>query len=202
MEDACFPKMRSAYEAYVTGGKNGLIEYLYTDYLTGTKPGVYCYAVNGTDASESIVIGTYFGKPTAVPGQVSFDVSRSLNKTREESDFALAGWSNYYDNAGELCCGPDKSWLYCSPVLRVDGCTTTPTYTYTNQTNVGSIFSSGGETGDGTIFCACQLAEDTSAPFSVDGELVQQVIADATSGGDRLALASGVLAAAMSFMLF
>ncbi len=199
MDDACFPKMRSAYDAYTSNGKNGLIEYLYTDYLTGTKPGVYCYSVNGTDASESLVIGTYFGKPTAVPGEVSFDVSRSLNKTRAESDFALGGWSDYYKNSAELCCGPDKFWFYCSPVLRVEGCSTTPKYVYTNETNIGSIFSSDGEEGDGTILCACQLAEDTSAPFSIDREVVQQVIADA-SGGRRLAFASAGLAAALSFV--
>jgi len=84
--DPCYPKMRSAYEAYTTKGKNGLIEYLYTDYMTGTKPGVYCYSVNGTDPSESIVVGTFYGNPTAVPGQVSFSVSASLNKTRWGTD--------------------------------------------------------------------------------------------------------------------
>jgi len=188
-DDACFPKMRAAYEAYAAKGKNGLIEYLYTDYLTGTSPGVYCYTLNGTDASESLVVGTYFGNPTAVPGEVSLDVSLSLNKTREDSDFALGGWNYYYDNAADLCCGPDKAWLYCSPVLRVDGCSTSPTYSYINQTNVASIFSSGGEKGDGTILCACQLGANTSTPFSVDKGVVQQVIAEATSGSDQLAFA-------------
>jgi len=65
-DDACFPKLGAAYEAYNAKGKNGLIEYLYTDYLTGTQPGLYCYTLNGTDASESIVIGTYLGDPTGI----------------------------------------------------------------------------------------------------------------------------------------
>jgi hypothetical protein len=200
-DDACFLKMSAAYEAYEAKGKNGLIEYLYTDYLNGVKPGVYCYAVNGTDASESLVIGTFFGNPTAVPGQVSLDVSLSLNKTRADSDFALGGWEYYYNNAADLCCGPEKAWLYCSPVLRVDGCGTLPTYSYTNQTNVGSIFSSGGEKGDGTILCACQLGGDTSAPFSVDKGVVQQVIAEATAGSDQLAFAPVALMAAVLFAM-
>ena len=90
-------------------------------------------------------------------------------------------------------------------MLGVDGCGTTPTYTYTNQTNIGSIFSSDGEKGDGTILCACELGGDTSTPFKIDREVVERVIADATSGGDqagRLAFASSALAAAMFSLLF
>jgi len=199
-DDACFPKLGAAYEAYDAKGKNGLIEYLYTDYLTGTQPGLYCYTLNGTDASESLVVGTFFGNPTAVPGQVSLDVSLSLNKTRADSDFALGGWDYYYNNAEDLCCGPEKAWLYCSPGKR-GGCGTLPTYSYTNQTNVGSIFSADGEKGDGTIFCACELGEDTSAPFDVDKGIVKQVIAEATSGRDQLALVPVALVAILLFTI-
>ena len=202
-DDMCYTKMRSAYQAYTSKGKPGLIDYLYTDYLDGSEPGVYCYAVNGTDASESIVIGTWFGKPTAVPGQVSFSVSASLNKTRAESDFALGGWNNYYDDAENLCCGPDKAWLYCSPVLKVDGCGTDPKYTYTNETNLGAIFNADGEKGDGTIFCGCQfLLGEEATPFGADPETVQRVLADVrgASGGDRVAFASAALAGAILMM--
>jgi len=51
-DDACFPKLGAAYEAYNAKGKNGLIEYLYTDYLTGTQPGLYCYTLNQTEEEK------------------------------------------------------------------------------------------------------------------------------------------------------
>jgi hypothetical protein len=200
-DDACFPKLGAAYEAYNAKGKNGLIEYMYTDYLTGTQPGIYCYTLNGTDASESIVIGTWLGDPTGVPGQAAFTIPLSLGITNKtDIDFPITGWNYYYNNAEDLCCGPEKAWLYCAPGL-LDGCGTLPTYSYTNQTNVGSIFSADGEKGDGRIFCACEIGEDTSAPFDVDEGVVKQVIAEATSGRDQLALVPVALVAILLFTI-
>ena len=199
-DDACFPKLGAAYQIYNAKGKNGLIEYLYTDYLTGTQPGLYCYTLNGTDASESIIIGTYLGDPTGVPGKAVFTIPLSLGLTRAQGDIPLTGWNYYYNNAEDLCCGPEKAWLYCSPG-KLDGCGTLPTYSYTNQTNVGSIFSADGEKGDGTILCACELGEDTSVPFDVDKGIVKQVIAEATSGRDQLALVPVALVATLLFTI-
>ena len=174
-EGVCDSKIRSAYEAYTSKGKPGLINYLYTDYLTGSTPGVYCYAVNGTDTTESIAIGSYLGTPTAVPGETVMSVADSMGASKAEVANVTAGWAKYYDDAENLCCGRDKAWVYCSP--QVGGCDATPTYTYTNQTQVGALLSSDGETGDGTIFCGCELGQE-AAPFDVDRETVQRVLAD------------------------
>lgn len=189
IDDLCFTKLEEAYNAYTSKGRDGLIENLYTDYLNGTKPGVYCYKLDPVDPVESITIGTYFGKPTAFPGQVSMSVSASLNKTREEAEFALNGWTSYYEEASQLCCGPEKMFYYCSPVIATEGCGTTPTYTYTNQTNLGMIVSNDADKGDGKIFCACQLFEDPTQPFNVDKEGVLKTITEAQ---DALKQTSGV----------
>lgn len=193
-EDLCFPRLEEAYNAYTSKGRNGLIENLYTHYLNGTKPGVYCYTLDPVDPVESIVIGTWFGKPTATPGQVSMSVSASLNKTREEAEFAQNGWVEYYNDAAELCCGPTKAFYYCSPIIATEGCGTQPKYVYTNETNVGMIVSNDADEEDGKIFCACQLFEDSTQSFNINKEGVLKTISDAQNALKQTSDVSSLLA--------
>ena len=202
-QDMCFTRLEEAYNAYNSKGLNGLIENLYTTYLYGTKPGVYCYKLDPVDPVESIVIGTWFGKPTAIPGQVSMSVSASLNKSREEAEFALNGWTGYYKEASQLCCGTEKVFYYCSPVIpnRPEGCGTTPTYTYTNQTNLGMIVSDDVDDADGKIFCACQLFEDPTQSFTINEEVVLKTITDAQDALKQTNGISSVLALPISCLV-
>jgi hypothetical protein len=202
-QDLCFPRLEEAYNAYNSKGINGLIDNLYTTYLYGTKPGIYCYKLDPVDPVESIVVGTWFGQPTAVPGQVSMSVSASLNKTREEASTALNGWAGYYKEASQLCCGPEKIFYYCSPVSpnRPEGCETTPTYTYTNQTNVGMIVSDDADDADGKIFCACQLFENQTQSFNINEEVVLKTITDAQDALKQTNGISSVLALPISCLV-
>lgn len=202
-QDLCFARLEEAYNAYNSKGKNGLIENIYTTYLYGTQPGIYCYKLDPVEPVESIVVGTYYGKPTAVPGQVSMSVSASLNKTREEAETAENGWTEYYKDASQLCCGPEKMFYYCSPVLpnRPEGCGTTPTYTYTNQTNVGMLVSDDSDDADGKIFCACQLFEDPTQAFNINKEVVLKTITDAQDALEQTNGISSVLVLPISFLV-
>ena len=167
-DDLCFAKIAAAYDAYKTNGLKGnadsLIPHLYSDYTKNVRPGIFCYRVNSTDIPRSTVVGTYLG---GLPGETMYEAENKGNKTK--TDEQLIGdngaWTDYVGDPN-LCCGPERSFFYCSPRIgdaqNIKGCSQTPQYKYVpsgepgTTTTLGTMFNNTASE-DGAIFCGCVL---------------------------------------------
>lgn len=189
-DDACFAKVAAAYEAYKNNGLRGnedsLIPHLYKEYLNGTLPGLFCYQVDVEDVAESIVVGTYLG---GIPGENQLAAE---NKTQEELEDANGAWPGYISDEN-LCCGPEKSFYYCSPILgksrNITACSQEPQYTSKDATTLATRFSDGtGE--DRAIFCGCVMDQDTTEAITLKNNLdpveIEKVIQQYSTSGTLL----------------
>ena len=175
-DDACFARMDAAYDAYKNNGLRGspdsLIPHLYK-LLEGNLPGVFCYQVNTEDVPSSVVVGTYLG---GRPGETMFEgESRSAEpQTPEQLEEQNGAWAGYVSDEN-LCCGPEKSFYYCSPRLgrlqNITDCIQEPRYAYEgpgrpSQTTTLAVVFSDGSGADGSIFCGCVLDRNTTNPIA------------------------------------
>ena len=198
--------MAAAYEAYKSNGLRGnpgsLIPHLYEDYTSGNQPGLFCYQVNGEDIPSSIVVGTYLG---GIPGETMLEAeNRGRPVAREDLEEANGSWADYLSDEN-LCCGPEKAFYYCSPilgeVLNITDCRQEPQYRYvgpekpSGTTTLSTRFSDGtGE--DGAILCGCVLNRGTAGPirsmYNI-AEDAEQIIQEYSTSGAKALSVAGVL---------
>ena len=210
--------MAAAYEAYKSNGLRGnadsLIPHLYKDYTSGNLPGLFCYQVNREDIPSSIVVGTYLG---GVPGETMLEAeNHSRPTTREDVEEANGSWADYLSDEN-LCCGPEKAFYYCSPILgrnnNITDCRQEPQFRYvgpgkpSGTTSLSTMFSDGtGE--DGAILCGCVLDRDTTVAIRSKSNITEdaeQIIQEYSTSGAKASSLAGVLtvlvASALSSLL-
>jgi len=122
--------------------------------------------------------------------------SRSANpQTPEQLEEQNGAWAGYVSD-GNLCCGPEKSFYYCSPRLgrskNITDCIQEPRYAYEgpgspSQTTTLAMILSDGSGADGSIFCGCVLDGNTTTPLAgpsaPDPKVIEGIIQQYSNGG-------------------